>query len=164
MYLVWTVILIIWYARTVSEHCKLLDWHDYVWWNWNDMCNVWVLVICNHFGWDGTSVIRLKGNQFTIVTYVSICSKMIELVCYVWWLSYRHIYNYYGWNEISVYWGLKRNQGTIVTFASICFIMIGFMYFMWWLSYSSYVIILVEIKLLYWDWKKIKVPWLHMHL
>jgi len=43
MYLVWTMILITWEARTVSKHCELLDWYGCVWWNWNDMSNVWVI-------------------------------------------------------------------------------------------------------------------------
>ena len=51
----------------------------------------------------------MKGNQGTIVTYVSICFIMMELMCYMWWLSYRLICNHFGWNETSVM-GIERKS------------------------------------------------------
>jgi len=49
------------------------------------------------------SMIELvKENQGTMVTYIFICFSMIELVCYVWCLSYGLICNYFGWNDTSV--------------------------------------------------------------
>jgi len=44
----------------------------------------------------------LTGNQGTMVTYASIYFSTIELICYVWWLSYRLVCNHFGWNKISV--------------------------------------------------------------
>jgi len=99
------------------------------------MCNVWVielyviiLVEMKPVYWG------LKGNQGTMVKYVSICFNMIELMCYVddWVID---LYVIIMVEMIPVYWGLKGNQGTMVTYTSICFSMIELMWYVWWLSY-----------------------------
>jgi len=126
-----------------------------VWWNWNDMCNIWViglyviiLVEMKPMYW------RLKGNQGTMVTYVSICFSMMELMCYVWWLSYRLRCNHYGWNETSILEVERKSRYTMVTYIYI--------YALVWLNWygmcddwviGSYVIILVGVKLVYWRLK-----------
>jgi len=76
----------------------------------------------------------------------------MELMCYVWWLIYKLVCNYYGWNETSVlgverkprYYGYIHLHGLVwLNWCSI-----------WddWVI-GSYVIILVEMKPVYW-WLK----------
>ena len=53
---------------------SVLNWYDVWWLNY--------MFICNHFGWNETIVLGLKGNQYTMVTYASICFN-IKLIWYV---------------------------------------------------------------------------------
>jgi len=77
---------------------------------------------------------------------------LLELMCYVWWLIYKLVCNHYGWNETSVLEVERKPMyhGYINLYASI------------WLNrcgtcddwvIGSYVIILVEMKPVYWGLK-----------
>jgi len=106
------------------------------------MYNVWVIELYVIIRVEMKPVYwELKGNQGTMVIYVSICFNMMELICYVWWLIYRLVCNQYGWNETNVL-GIERKpgyHGYIQLYASV------------WLNWviGSYVIILVELKPVY---------------
>jgi len=78
---------------------------------------------------------RLKGNQGTMVTYVSICFSMMELMCYVWWLSYRLRCNHYGWNETSILEVERKSRYHGYIYIYICFSVIELIWYVWWLSY-----------------------------
>jgi len=55
----------------------------------------------------------LKGNQGTMVTYVSICFSMMELMCDDWFIG---LYIIIMVEMKQVYQRLKGNQGTMVTY------------------------------------------------
>jgi len=88
--------------RNMWEHfgCCLLELMCYVD-DWFIDLYVIILVEMKPVYWG------LKGNQGTMVTYVSIWFIMMKLMCYVWWLSYRLVCNHFGWNETSVL-GVER--------------------------------------------------------
>jgi len=120
-----------------------------VWLNWYVICDDWVidsyviiLVEMKLVYWG------LKGNKCIMVTHASICFNMIELLSYVWWLSYRLICNHFGWNETGVL-GLKTNQGTMVTYAPISFKMVEMIWLLLWLN-DEYICNHL-------DWNEIKV-------
>jgi len=104
----------------------------------------------------------LKGNQGTMVTYISISFSMIELMWYVWWLSYRLTCNHFGWNETSALRVERKSRyhGYTCTYKlqngwnNMIIIMTK-----WWIYMQSFW--------LKWDqstgnWKEIKVGWLQM--
>ena len=131
-----------------------------VWLNWYVICDDWVrdlhVIILVEMK---PTYYGLKGNQGTIVTYTSICFSVIELMCYVWWLSYRLLCNHFGWNETSTL-GVERKSmyhGYICTYKlqngwnDMIIIMTE-----WWVHMKSFW--------LKWDqstgdWKKIKIWW-----
>ena len=96
----------------------------------------------------------MKGNQGTMVTYVSICFSMMKLMCYVWWLSYRLVCNHFGWNETSILKIERKSRYHDYTCTYMIVVMIE-----WWMYLQSFW--------LKWnqstgDWKEIKVRWLQM--
>jgi len=117
------------------------------------MCNVWVIELYVIIRVEMKPVYwELKVNQGIVVIYVSICFSMMELMCYAWWLIYRLVCNHYGWNETNVL-GVERKpryHGYIQLYASV--------WLNWWGMCDdwvilSYVIILVEMKPVYWGLK-----------
>jgi len=74
-------------------NCKLLYIYIYIWLYIIEL--IWWLdymFIYNHFGWNETNVLGLKGNQGTMVTYVFIWLRTIELIWYVIWVNDEYIY------------------------------------------------------------------------
>jgi len=81
-----------------------------VWLNWYVMCDYWIVDSYEIILVEMKLVYReLKGNQGVMVTYVSICFSMIELICFVWLLIYRLQCNHFGWNETDVL-GVERKS------------------------------------------------------
>jgi len=79
---------------------------------------------------------RLKGNQGTMVTYISICLSMMNWcsMCDDWVIgSYVIILV----EMTPVYWGLKGNQGTMVTHALISFRIVEIIWLLLWLNDES---------------------------
>jgi len=84
-----------------------------------------------------------------MITYVFICFNMIELICYVWWLSYRLICNHYAWNETSVLEVERKSR----YHGYICiYVLIELMYYVWWLSY--------RLICNYFGWNESSVIWI----
>jgi len=116
--------------------------------------------ICNHFGWNEISTVRLKGNQCTMVTYVSICFSMIELIWYGWWLSYRLICNRFGWNETSVLRVEMRYYGYTCTYnLQNCWNYMIIVMTEWWIRMQSFWLKRDQNT---GDWNEIKIRWLQM--
>jgi len=88
--------------KYVSICFSMIELMFYVWW-------LSYRLICNHYGWNESSILRVERKSRYHVTYTFICFNMIVLMCYVWWLSYRIIYNHFGWNETSVL-GVERKS------------------------------------------------------
>jgi len=98
-----------------------------------------------------------------MVTYASICFSMIELICNVWWLSYRLICNHFGWNETSVLGVEKKSRYHyyICTYKfqngwnDMIIVMTKWLVHMlsFWLKWIESI----------GDWKEIKIRWLQMN-
>jgi len=97
---------------------------------WIDMmCDNWIICSYVTILVEMKSVYQgLRGNQGTMVTYVFIWFRTIELIWYVIWVNDEYICNSYDWNKIRIL-GIEKK--------------LGYRDYIWiyvvWLKWSQYV-------------------------